>query len=362
MDYGARRAALAEAFSVQGAPALLTDPVSLRYLTGVRLEPHERFVGLVLRPNREAVWVVPALEAEAVRESGLAAIVYRDGEDPVQALAQAFFGPPAALFVEKSVLSLARAEALQGRFPGLRFLDATPAVVRLRRKKDAAERERLRAAAALADAVLAEVLPAIRPGMTERAAAALLEARARERGAEGLGFPPIVLTGRRTALPHGVPGEVPIGPGLLLIDFGVVVDGYHADITRTYWLGAPDGGFFDRYRAVLSAQAAALRAIRPGAPVAEADRAARAALRAHGLDGFFIHRLGHGLGLAVHEAPSVDGGNSDRFEVGDAVTVEPGIYHPEWGGIRIEDDVVVTPEGPEILTRSPKAVEAVVLP
>ncbi|MBT9253250.1 MAG: M24 family metallopeptidase [Brockia lithotrophica] len=86
------------------------------------------------------------------------------------------------------------------------------------------------------------------------------------------------------------------------------------------------------------------------------------AFRAHGLDGFFIHRLGHGLGLAVHEAPSVDGGNSDRFEVGDAVTVEPGIYHPEWGGIRIEDDVVVTPEGPEILTRSPKAVEAVVLP
>ncbi|MBE3595791.1 MAG: aminopeptidase P family protein [Hydrogenibacillus sp.] len=361
----ARRRALAAALRSHGAPALITDPVSIAYLTGIRLTPHERFLAFVLMPDLTAFWIVPELEAEAVRPSGIEAVAYRDGEDPFVRLVEGFskvrVQTPRELFVEKRALALERAEAIAGVIPGVVYQDITPTLTRLRRTKDDAERAAHRRAAEAVDALIREIAAELRPGMTERDVAFRLEALARARGVAAMSFPTIVLSGARAALPHGEPGDVPIGGGILLIDLGVAVDGYHADITRTFFLGSPDDDFVRRYEAVLAAQQAAIDAVRPGVPYAELDRRAREMLERHGWAPYFTHRLGHGLGLDVHEPPSIHGDCADVIGVGEVFTVEPGIYLPGWGGIRIEDDVLVDVSGAVVLTRAPKAVEEMVI-
>lgn len=222
----------------------------------------------------------------------------------------------------------------------------------LRIAKDEREIGAIRAAAALAGEALAEVLAFIRPGRTEYQIAAELEAAVRRRGSEWFPFPSIVASGPRSARPHARSSPREVGRGeLLVIDFGAQLDGYCCDITRTFVVGSPaDGRQREVYEVVRRAQADARRALRAGLTGREADDLARIPIAAAGFGDAFGHSLGHGLGLEVHEAPRLSQLNQEALPVGAVVTVEPGVYLEGWGGVRIEDDVVLRADGVECLS------------
>jgi Xaa-Pro aminopeptidase len=222
--------------------------------------------------------------------------------------------------------------------------------------KAAAEIERLREAARLTDAAFAHVLDGpLRAGAREVDVALELERFVRQNGGEGMAFEVIVAGGIRSAMPHGVASDRAIERGdLVTLDFGAKLDGYHADMTRSVAIGPvaqPLRGWFD---AVLEAQVAAVAAIRPGLAGVDADKLARDRLATAGLAERFVHSLGHGVGLQIHEGPSLSSRSTDVLAAGMVVTVEPGVYEPGVGGLRIEDLVLVTDEGHEVLSHSPK--------
>jgi len=227
----------------------------------------------------------------------------------------------------------------------------------LRAVKDAGEIAALRKAAALADAALQETLVRLRPGMLEREVAWLLERTLRESGAEAAAFEIIVAGGPNGALPHAHAGDDPLPSGQpIVIDMGARVDGYCSDMTRTICLGQPadPNTFWTVYRTVHTAQQAALAMLRAGVTGVDADAAAREVITRAGYGEAFGHSLGHGVGLAIHEGPRLSRRSSDHLTSGMVVTVEPGVYLPGWGGVRIEDLVVVGEEGVEVLSQAPK--------
>ncbi len=219
-------------------------------------------------------------------------------------------------------------------------------VEELRVQKDAGEIALIRKAAEIAAAALTDTLPLVQPGSREVDIAAELDYRMRRHGAEGSAFETIVASGERSALPHASTSERQIGEGdLLLVDFGARWCGYCSDLTRTFVVGQADTRQREIYDLVLAAHEAACSALRDGAPGSEVDGAARRCFAAAGLDERFPHSTGHGLGLEVHEGPRLGRDSEEPLRLGTVVTVEPGLYFPEWGGIRIEDDLVVTAEG-----------------
>jgi Xaa-Pro aminopeptidase len=219
-------------------------------------------------------------------------------------------------------------------------------VEEVRAQKDEGEIALIRKAAEIAAAALVETLPLAQPGSREVDIAAELEYRMRRHGAEGAAFETIVASGERSALPHAATSEREIGDGdLLLIDFGARWRGYCSDLTRTFVVGEADPRQREIYGIVLDAHEAACSALRDGALGSEVDAAARRTFEAAGLEERFPHSTGHGLGLEVHEGPRLGRRSEEPLRPGTVVTVEPGLYFPEWGGIRIEDDLVVTAEG-----------------
>ncbi|MEA4892755.1 MAG: aminopeptidase P family protein [Peptococcaceae bacterium] len=235
--------------------------------------------------------------------------------------------------------------------------------VRMRRIKDQAELELIGKACSIADQALEEVLPLLKPGITEKRLAAELEYRMALLGSEGPSFPTIVASGLRGALPHGLAGEKLLRKGdMVTIDFGAVYQGYHSDMTRTFILGKPKPLQKDRYLAVLAAQEAALAALAPGKALREIDAVARNYLKEIGLDRYFGHGLGHSLGLEIHEEPRFSPLAPQEFLApGMVMTVEPGIYLPEWGGLRIEDTCVITEKTCRFLTKFTKALEDITM-
>lgn len=247
---------------------------------------------------------------------------------------------------------------LKRAMPGVRLKSAAMAVTALRRKKDAFERGRMRASARVLDAGFEAARRLIRPGVRELDAASEVEQVFRKGGAEAVAFDIIMASGARGALPHGKASVKRIKKGdLVVVDMGVVVGGYNSDQTRTYCAGRPTGRQRLIYDTVLSAQARAIEAVRPGAKAADVDRAAREHIEKAGYGKFFGHGTGHGVGLDIHEAPAIGPRSTDTLEEGMVVTVEPGIYIPGWGGVRIEDMVLVTKGGREVLTKAPKGLE-----
>lgn len=224
----------------------------------------------------------------------------------------------------------------------------------LRLVKTEEEVAQIRAAQAIADAAFAAVRPGIVAGVREDSVAGQLEAFMRERGA-GSAFDITVASGPRGAMPHGTASGRVIGNDeLVTIDFGAKIGGYHSDMTRTVAVGNPSEELRRLYRAVLEAEEAAVQAIRPGAKCSDLDKLARDILVSHGLGEYFAHSLGHGVGLAIHEGPGLRGTSKDVLEAGMVVTAEPGVYLPGVGGVRIEDLILVTPTGHEVLSSSPK--------
>jgi Xaa-Pro aminopeptidase len=225
----------------------------------------------------------------------------------------------------------------------------------MRAVKDEEELARIREAVALGDAALAHLKGAIAPGMTEKEAAWELETYMRTHGAHGVAFEVIVASGPNGAMPHAKTSDDTLQIGQpIVIDLGARVDGYHSDLTRTLCLGEPDDRFQEIYDLVLKAQLAAEQGIRPGMPARQADALARDIINEAGYVEYFGHGLGHGVGLAVQEKPKAGRLSWDILYPGMTLTVEPGIYIPGWGGVRIEDLVVIGEEGVEVLSQADK--------
>lgn len=236
--------------------------------------------------------------------------------------------------------------------PRVNLFPVQDAVEGMREIKDPWEMELLKTAAEKISTIMEELARQIRPGMTEEAVAWSLHGLAREAGTEGLSFPPIVASGPNGALPHAVPGGRTLREGEpIVVDAGVKVQGYCSDMTRTLFLGEPAPPFREVYGIVRRAQQNAIQTIQPGIGSAEVDAAARDWIEDAGFGEYFGHGLGHGVGLAVHEAPRVGPRKPSKLARGMVFTIEPGIYLPGKGGVRLEEMVALTDTGPVVLTR-----------
>ena len=261
---------------------------------------------------------------------------------------------------DPGVLSVADLHEIETAFGGT--LHADPGIVSsLRRVKSADEIAAIRRASALAEGVLTDLLDELTAGLPERELAARFEYEFKRRGASGASFSPSALFGPRSSLPHGAPGGTPLQPGdVVLLDFGCRLDGYCSDLTRTYAFGTiPPLWFEGTYELVLTAQRIALEAAGPGMPARELDAIARSLIEDAGHGEHFGHGLGHGVGVEIHEAPRLNRESDTILEPGMVITIEPGVYLPGKGGIRIEDLAVVTEDGCEVLSTAPKELRVI---
>lgn len=242
----------------------------------------------------------------------------------------------------------------EGR-PSIKLVPSEGIIETLREVKDDDELATLRRAIAITDAAFQAVVAELQPHHTERQVAWMLEAAIRERGADGVAFPIIVASGANAAMPHSRPGDTPLGTGKpIVIDMGARYNGYHADMTRTIVLGEPDAHFWTIYTTVQQAQEQAIATIRPGMSGEEADSIARTFIESAGYGDLFGHGTGHGVGLDIHESPRLGRKSTHTMRVGNVFSIEPGIYQDDWGGVRIEDLVVLHEHGCEVLSQTPK--------
>jgi Xaa-Pro aminopeptidase len=343
-----RQAALRLALGAEGLNGLLvTHLPNIRYLTG--------FTGsaavLLVREDTTILISDFRYASQAPAEVGSAATVEIDQRNVWERLGRVLAGHSGGIGIESHSLTVRDAERING-LTRARVAPTTDLVERLRAVKSPEEVAAIRAAAELAQDALAEVLPGIRAGQTEVEVAAALESALRRRGSEWHPFPTIVASGARSALPHARTSQKAVAAGeLLLLDFGAQVDGYCADLTRTVVVGARAD---DRQRTVhglvQTAQRRAIDHLRPGMPAREGDALARDVIASRGFGDAFGHSLGHGLGLEVHEAPRLAPTSETPLPPHAVVTVEPGVYFPGWGGVRLEDDVYLGPDGTERLS------------
>jgi Xaa-Pro aminopeptidase len=345
----ARQAALRVALEGEGLDALLvTHLPNIRYLTGFSGSAALLLVG----PTATTLITDFRYAVQAPTEAGAAAEVEVDQKSVWERLGRLLAAAPVgALGIEAMALTVRDAQRV-GELTRGKVVPTAELVERLRAVKSPEEVEAIRAAAALAQAALAEVLPGVRPGQTEREVAAALESALRRGGSEWHPFPTIVASGARAALPHARTSARPIGAGeWLLLDFGAQVDGYCADLTRTVIVGGrADERQRTIYELVRTAQRRALEHLRAGMTGREGDALAREVIAARGFGDAFGHSLGHGLGLEVHEAPRLAATAEEVLPLHAVVTVEPGVYLPGWGGVRLEDDVHLGPDGAEVLS------------
>lgn len=353
MDHARRLRLLAESLGEIDA-LLVTHLPNVRYLCG--------FTGssgaLAVHEGKAVFFTDGRYTAQARAEVKHAKVVIAKGA-PLNAAAKwARAHGKRALALEAQHTTLASHSALKRLLgAGSRLREAVGAVEKLRQVKDASEVSLMRKAAGLGDSLLDVGLRTIRPGIRERDVAAELEYAARQRGAEAMSFETIVAAGKRSALPHGraSAAQVP-ARGFVVLDFGVILQGYCSDMTRTVRVGKISRSERDLYEAVREAQEAAIDAVRAGVTCGEVDHAARSVLRRARLDRFFTHSTGHGVGLEIHEEPRIARGQKEVLLPGMVITIEPGVYVPGRGGVRIEDMVVVREGGCDVLTSAPKAL------
>jgi Xaa-Pro dipeptidase len=336
--------------------AYVTRPISIAYLAGFHADPHERLMALIVKID-SATLIVPALERErAVQVAGDFGVVgWRDGEDPVTLVRDALAGS-GKVAVEKDHLTLRSAEALQAMTGAAAFVDVSGEIRNLRGVKSPAELEKLRRAAEITDTVYEDVIGRIHTGQTELEVAAMIAASITAHGGTPA-FGSSVQFGANSAEPHHHPASRKLREGdLVLLDFGAACDGYHADLTRVAVAGEPTEQQRETHGLVLAAHDAAIAAARAGVTAGAVDQAAREVIEKAGRAAEFFHRTGHGLGLEIHEDPSLDPASPLILEAGMVATVEPGVYVGGWGGVRIEDDVVIEAKGCRLLTESDRSL------
>ncbi len=352
------QALLAELGRANLAGLALVPGANLDYILGLSIHPSERLSVAFFDTHGAIRMVLPALEQpRAASEARLPVQFYTwndsEGFGPAlhQCLAEAALGERLGVeYTGMRVLELRAIEAVSR----VAVEDATPLLARLRMVKDAEEIRAMRAAVRVAEEGLHAAIEAIRPGVTEREVAAVWEGAMRSAGAEP-SFPTIVASGPNSANPHHTTGGRAIERGdLVILDGGARVEGYCSDITRTVAVGDVPEQARAIYELVLAANRGGVAAVRPGISGAEIDAAAREIIDRGGFGPRFVHRTGHGLGIEIHEPPYLHVGEPTPLPEGATFTIEPGIYLPELGGVRIEDDVVIGKEGGHCLTTFPR--------
>ncbi|SDW41840.1 Xaa-Pro aminopeptidase. Metallo peptidase. MEROPS family M24B [Marinococcus luteus] len=337
--------------------AVLTNPANIYYASGFYTDPHERLLMLILFQHAEPILVCPEMEKTLVEKSGWhgSTVTYTDSDDPWESVKKALHKQmpnPVRIAVEKNHLSVVRFEKLQHIYPGVRYTDFERVIVQSRQVKSTEELIQIHQAVDIAERALETVAAGLREGVTERQVVHQLEDAMKQGGADGAAFETIVLFGEKSAYPHGVPSEAHLQKGdLVLVDLGARYGRFCSDMTRTWVFGGADELTQARLELVSDAKAEAIEACRNGGRIGDVDKAARDVLTEAGYGGHFITRVGHGLGMDVHEEPSIHGGNDALLEAGMVLTIEPGIYIEGWGGIRLEDDVIVGENGGEIMNR-----------
>ncbi|MFD4292347.1 aminopeptidase P family protein [Rhodococcus sp. NPDC058505] len=359
-DHGARRAALRRLLAEHDLDVLLvTDLLNIRYLTGFTGSNAALIVDAGDGPDTEDRTVI-CTDGRYVTQVGaqvpdLRAVIDRSS-------AAALVGRLAdragvRVGFESHVVTVDALAAWRSAAPDLALTRAPRLVERLREVKDEHEVGLLRRACAAADLALAVLIErgGLRPGRTEREVGRDLEFLMLEHGGDGVSFETIVAAGANSAIPHHRPTDAVLASGdFVKLDFGATVAGYHSDMTRTYVLGSAAAWQRDVYDLVLRSQAAGRAALAPGVAVGEVDAASRSVIEDAGHGDLFLHGLGHGVGLEIHEAPGIGKGGTGTLLAGAAVTVEPGVYFSGRGGVRIEDTLVVREQGPELLTLTSK--------
>ncbi|MCQ4089554.1 Xaa-Pro peptidase family protein [Exiguobacterium sp. LL15] len=345
--------------------AVVTSKANVFYFSGVYAEPHERVMAVLVDVTGKHVLFCPALEASIVAASPWEGdvVTYEDHENPFDRLAELF-----ATFehsnnrigIEGEHMTFSRYQELSSRLENAAILDIGESLQALRLKKTPEEIAILQEAATLADEAIEIGKQAIRPGITEIEVIAEIEYEMKKKGVREMSFDTLVLFGANSADPHGVPGERVIQEGdFVLFDLGVVWKGYCSDITRTFIYGEANEEQKKIYETVRQALEAATEASQIGTTLGALDKAARDVISNAGYGQYFTHRVGHGLGIEVHEFPSLASNNLLTAEAGIVYTLEPGIYVPGVGGVRIEDDIHLTAEGPVALTRTPKHLQSI---
>lgn len=349
MNHAHRLEALGDAIR---SPLLVSKGSNLRYLTG--------FTGssgwMLVLPGGKATFVTDGRYGELAAElvsalPGADLVVYTSGMwDVFRSLVDGLDG----LQLESDDVSWDFANKF-GEETGVDVSRGGETVEALRRTKDADEVTALRAAAEAGDSAFSALSDIAEPALSEEELGWRLIEEMRKAGGQAAAWEPIVAAGVGASIPHYRSGRNPVGSGLLLMDYGCTVEGYHSDMTRTVWLSQQRDAEMERvYRAVAESQEAGLGAVAPGVACGKVDEAVREVLRGYGYEEQFLHSTGHGVGLEIHEPPWIRAGNEDELLPGDAITVEPGVYLPGVGGVRIEDMVLVTESGSTVLTMSSK--------
>jgi Xaa-Pro aminopeptidase len=360
MDHRSRLAKLQTAFDRNHLDVLLvTHLPNIRYLCGFTGTS-----GALVISEAKSVFMTDGRYSEQARAEVRGAQVVIARKPPLAAVSEWLMAHASRsgrkvqcrLGIESEHLTVAARTQLASLMPSaFRLRETRGLVEQARMVKDADEIARLRAAAILGASLFERALEVIRPGVKESEVAAEMEYAARRTGAEQMSFPTIVAAGKRSALPHGRASEAAIpSRGFVVCDFGVILSGYCSDRTRTVHVGRPTGKARRMYEAVGEAQAAAIETVRAGVSVAEVDQAARSVLKKNGLAKHFTHSTGHGVGLEIHEPPRIAAGQMEMLRPGMVITIEPGVYVAGSGGVRIEDVVVVTERGCEVLAPSSK--------
>jgi Xaa-Pro aminopeptidase len=358
-----RLAQLRTAMAQAGLDAVALNPgPTFTYLTGVRFHLMERPVVLLVAQDGEPVLVLPRFEAPKTGLFPYKIAAFTYGENPAdwegvfRTAVHALDLDGRKIGVEPRQMRLLEFQYVRLGAPEAAFPDASEPLASLRLRKDETEVEAMRRAVKIAQDALEAALGVFRIGMTERELAGILTSELLRHGSDSeLAFTPIVCAGPNSANPHATPSDRRIEPGdLLIVDWGAVSDGYVSDLTRTFAIGEVDPEWKKIAHVVLAANQAGRDAGRPGVPCANVDKAARAVIEKAGYGQYFTHRTGHGIGMEEHEEPYMRGDNLHMLYPGMAYTVEPGIYLINRGGVRIEDDVVVTKTGADVLSDMPR--------
>ncbi|MBC8506661.1 MAG: aminopeptidase P family protein [Anaerolineales bacterium] len=358
-----RHQKLAQVLKQQELDALALNPgPSLPYLTGMHFHMSERPVVVIFSADQDPIIVLPQLEALKIQNLPYKIQAFPYDENPSNWV-KAFRGAIEAggfekgrVGVEPRAFRVLELDFLKEAAPEAQFVSGEAAVAELRMRKDASEVSNMREAAQIAQSALQATLPMIKPGVTEKEIATELIMQLLRHGSHSkVPFSPIVSGGPNSANPHAAPSDRKLENGdLLVIDWGANVKGYFSDITRTFAIGEVDPELKLIAEIVMKANATGHATAKPGIPAGQVDDATRAVIDEAGYGEFFTHRTGHGLGLEGHEEPYIRSDNQILLEVGMSFTIEPGIYLPGRGGVRIEDDVVVTADGLESFTDLPR--------
>lgn len=339
--------------------ALVTTPDNIFYFSKFDSDPHERLLALAVFKDAEPFIICPAMEVPDVKATGFPyeVVGHLDTDNAWDIVANTIAKRNVSLntiAIEKAQLTVERYEVLQNLYPAATFTRIDETVNQMRVIKSEAELEIMRRAAAMADFAIQVGVDALEEGKTEMDVLNEIESAVKAKG-YAMSFDTMVLYGEKSASPHGTPGDKKLAAGdMVLFDLGVIVDGYCSDITRTVAFKSFNEKQEAVYNAVRAANEAAIALVRPGVRAMDLDKAARDEIANAGFGEYFTHRLGHGLGISVHEFPSIHGSNELVLEKGMVFTIEPGVYKADVTGVRIEDDVVVTEDGIEVLTKFTK--------